>query len=212
MPPSTEDQSLSLVTTPLVINPVSTGPISSEGDASDEYFINVKHIDISGKRVAFNSSLLSFDKNGVGGTKISTVVPYTTLHSVIYKRLVKDFVKAAAVNGIKRVASVAPFGACFDSKTVAMTITGPAVPDIDLVLDGKTIRFRLYGANSMVEANKNVICLAFVDGGVEPRTSIVLGGHQLENRVLEFDLAGSKLGFTSSLLVWNTSCSHNRQP
>ncbi|KAK1420857.1 hypothetical protein QVD17_22769 [Tagetes erecta] len=212
MPPSNEDQSLSLVSTPLVINPVSTAPIYSEGDASDEYFINVKDIEINGKRVAFNSSLLSFDKNGVGGTKISTIVPYTTLHSSIYKPLVKDFVKAAAANNIKRVASVAPFGACFDSKTAPKTITGPAVPDIDLVLEGKTVRFRLYGSNSMVEAKKNVICLGFVDGGAEPRTSIVLGGHQLENRVIEFDLDASKFGFTSSLLLWNTSCSHYRLP
>ncbi|KAD3068179.1 hypothetical protein E3N88_36059 [Mikania micrantha] len=211
MPPSsTEDQSLSFVTTPLVINPVSTAPVYSEGDASDEYFINVKDIEIDGERVAFDSKLLSFDKNGVGGTKISTTVPYTALHSIIYKRLVKDFVKAAKVDNIKRVKSVAPFGACFDSKTAPMTLTGPAVPDIDLVLEGKTVRFRLYGSNSMVQVKKNVMCLAFVDGGAEPRTSIVLGGHQLENRLLEFDLAASKLGFSSSLLVWNTSCSHYR--
>ncbi|KAL8191564.1 hypothetical protein R6Q57_028295 [Mikania cordata] len=211
MPPSsTEDQSLSFVTTPLVINPVSTAPVYSEGDASDEYFINVKGIEIDGERVAFDSKLLAFDKNGVGGTKISTTVPYTALHSIIYKRLVKDFVKAAKVDNIKRVKSVATFGACFDSKTVPMTLTGPAVPDIDLVLEGKTVRFRLYGSNSMVQVKKNVMCLAFVDGGAEPRTSIVLGGHQLENRLLEFDLAASKLGFSSSLLVWNTSCSHYR--
>ncbi|KAI3719367.1 hypothetical protein L6452_20264 [Arctium lappa] len=210
MPPLNEDLSLSLVSTPLVINPVSTAPAYSEGDPSDEYFINVKDIEISGKRVAFDLSLLSFDKNGVGGTKISTIAPYTILHASIYKRLVKDFIKAAALNKIKRVKSVAPFGACFDSKTAPKTITGPAVPDIDLVLEGNTARLRLYGSNSMVEVKKNVICLAFIDGGVEPRTSIVLGGYQLEERLLEFDLAASKLGFTSSLLVWNTSCSQSR--
>ncbi|KAK9055298.1 hypothetical protein SSX86_026380 [Deinandra increscens subsp. villosa] len=212
MPPVMVDQTLSFVSTPLVINPVSTGPVSSEGDASDEYFISVKDIEINGKRVAFDSSLLSFDKNGVGGTKISTVTPYTTLHSVIYKRVVKDFVKAAAAANIKRVKSVAPFGACFDSKTAPKTITGAGVPEIDLVLEGNGVRFKLYGSSSMVEVKKNVICLAFVDGGAEPRTSIVLGGHQLEDRVLEFDLAASKLRFTPSLLVSKTNCSHNREP
>ncbi|KAF5824189.1 putative nepenthesin [Helianthus annuus] len=210
MPPRDEDQSLDLSSTPLVINPVSTAPIFSEGDASDEYFINVKSIEVDHKRVAFNSSLLSIDSNGVGGTKISTVVPYTTLHSSIYKPLVNDFVKAAAVDGIKRVASVAPFGACFDAKTAPKTLVGPAVPDIDLILEGINIWFTLYGSNTMVEVKKNVICLAFVDGGAEPRTSIVLGGHQLENRVLEFDLAASKLGFSQPLQLWNTSCSHYR--
>ncbi|KAK9055300.1 hypothetical protein SSX86_026382 [Deinandra increscens subsp. villosa] len=211
MPPS-GDQSSSLVRTPLITNPVSTGPVSSEGDASDEYFIGVKDIEINGKRVAFDSSLLSFDKNGVGGTKISTVTPYTTLHSVIYKRVVKDFVKAAAALKIKRVKSVAPFGACFDSKTAPKTVTGPGVPDIDLVMEGNMVlvRLRLSGSNSMVEVKKDVICLAFVDGGAEPRTSIVLGGHQLEDRLIEVDLTTSILGFTQSLLLSNTSCSHYR--
>ncbi|KAI3782329.1 hypothetical protein L2E82_12372 [Cichorium intybus] len=210
MLPRPEDQSLSLVTTPLVVNPIATNPFFSEGEPSNEYFINVKQIEISGKRVAFSQSLLSIDKNGVGGTKISTMVPYTILQSSIYNRLVKDFVKEAALNNIKRVKSVAPFGACFDSKTAPNTITGPAVPNIDLVLEGNTVRMRLYGANSMVKAKKNVICLAFIDGGTVPTTSIVLGGHQLENYILEFDLTASTLGLSSSLLVWNTSCSHSR--
>ncbi|KAL4571176.1 hypothetical protein LXL04_017927 [Taraxacum kok-saghyz] len=210
MPPDTEDYSLSLVHTPLVVNPVSTAPIYSEGDPSDEYFINVKEIEIAGKRLAFSPSLLSFDKNGVGGTKISTVVPYTVLQSSIYKRLVKDFTTEAALYNIKRVKSVAPFGACFNSKNIPNTLTGLAVPNIDLVLEGSTVRMRLYGANSMVEVKKNVVCLAFIDGGDEPRTSIVLGGHQLENYIFEFDLAAERLGLTSSLLVWNTSCSQSR--
>ncbi|KAI3514007.1 hypothetical protein L1887_12323 [Cichorium endivia] len=210
MLPRTEDQSLSLVTTPLVVNPIARNPYFSEGESSNEYFINVKQIEISGKRVAFSQSLLSIDKNGVGGTTISTMVPYTILQSSIYNRLVKDFVKEASLNNIKRVKSVAPFGACFDSKTAPNTITGPAVPNIDLVLEGSTVRMRLYGANSMVMAKKNVICLAFIDGGAEPVTSIVLGGHQLENYILEFDLTASKLGLSSSLLVSNTSCSHSR--
>ncbi|CAI9298072.1 unnamed protein product [Lactuca saligna] len=209
MLPSIEDQSLSLVTTPLVFNP--NGPrLLSDGELSYQYFINLKNIEISGKHVAFSPSLLSFDINGVGGTKISTTIPYTILHSSIYKSLVQDFIKESSLKKIKRVQSVAPFGACFDSKTAPNTITGPAVPNIDLVLEGSNVRMRLYGANSMVEAKKNVICLAFIDGGVEPTTSIVLGGHQLENYVLEFDLTASTLGLSSSLLLKNTSCSHSR--
>ncbi|PWA68677.1 eukaryotic aspartyl protease family protein [Artemisia annua] len=212
MPPSPQDQSYSLIRTPLVVNPVSTGPVSFEGAPSDEYFISVQDIEISGKRVSFNSSLLSFDKNGVGGTKISTIAPYTTLHASIYKRLVKDYVKAANLKKMKRVTSVAPFGACFDSRTASKTTTGPGVPDIDIVLPGNAVlvKLKLSGSNLMVEVKKNVICLAIIDGGAEPRTSIVLGGHQLENRLIEFDLSTSILGFTPSLLLSNTSCSHYR--
>ncbi|KAL7587402.1 probable aspartic proteinase GIP2 [Lactuca sativa] len=209
MLPSIEDQSLSLVTTPLVFNPIGTPRLQSDGELSYQYFINLKNIEISGKHVTFSPALLSFDKNGVGGTKISTTVPYTILHSSIYKSLVKDFIKEASLNKIKRLNSVAPFGACFDLHTVPNTITGPAVPNIDLILEGN-VRMRLYGANSMVEAKKNVICLAFIDGGGQPTTSIVLGGHQLENYILEFDLTASKLGLSSSLLLQNTSCSQSR--
>ncbi|KAJ4722374.1 basic 7S globulin-like [Melia azedarach] len=208
MPPL--DASKFLTKTPLIINPVSTAVIYSEGDPSYEYFIDVKSIRIDGKVVSFNTTLLSFDKQGMGGTKLSTIIPYTVLHSAIYKALIRDFVKKAAAKKIRRVAAVAPFGACFSSKNIASTKTGPAVPTINLEVKGNNTYWRIYGANSMVRVNKHVLCLGFVDGGSEPRTSIVLGGHQLENNLLEFDLASSKLGFTSSLLLHNVTCSASR--
>ena len=65
----------------------------------------------------------------------------------------------------------------------------------------------------MVLVKQNVACLGFVDGGKEPiksfvKTSVVIGGHQLEDNLLEFDLNSSKLSFSSSLLLQNASCSH----
>ncbi|KAM4116102.1 hypothetical protein ACJW30_02G025500 [Castanea mollissima] len=210
MLPYTKNVSQLLITTPLIINPVITAPIYSEGDPSDEYFIGIKSIKIDGQIVSLKTSLLSIDNKGVGGTKISTINPYTILHTSIYKAVLKDFVKKAASRKITRVASVAPFGACFSSKTIASTMTGPAVPTIDLVLQSKSVYWRIYGANSMVKVKENVLCLGVVDGGSKPRTSIVIGGHQLEDNMLEFDLANSKLGFSSSLLLHNTNCSHYR--
>ncbi|KAJ7954947.1 basic 7S globulin-like [Quillaja saponaria] len=208
--PYTKDVSQLLVKVPLVINPVSTAPVFSDGEPSDEYFIDVKSIKIDGEVVNFNTSLLSIHKNGDGGTKLSTINRYTMLHTSIYKALVNDFVKKAAAKKIARVASVGRFGACFNSNTIARIITGPAVPNIDLVFLNERVHWRISGANSMVKVGKNVLCLAFVDGGENARTSIVIGGHQMENNLLEFDLASSKLGFTSSLLLHNTSCSHFR--
>ncbi|XP_061345566.1 probable aspartic proteinase GIP2 [Gastrolobium bilobum] len=206
------DASKFLVYTPLIVNPHSTGPIFDD-DPSTEYFIDVKSIQVDGKVVNFPTSLLSINKRGDGGTKLSTVIPYTKLHTLIYQPLVNDFVKKAAIGKIKRVAAVAPFGACFDSRTIGKTITGPAVPIINLVLKGG-VQWRIYGANSMVEVAKNVLCLGFVDGGLEPgspiATSIVIGGHQFEDNLLEFDLVSSKLGFSSSLLLHNANCSHFR--
>ncbi|WJX84851.1 hypothetical protein P8452_67379 [Trifolium repens] len=51
--------------------------------------------------------------------------------------------------------------------------------------------------------NHNSTITIAVDGGKEPRTTFVIGGHQLEDNILEFDLVSSKLGFSSSLLLHN---------
>ncbi|KAM1380189.1 hypothetical protein ACFX2I_021950 [Malus domestica] len=64
----------------------------------------------------------------------------------------------------------------------------------------------MFRANSMVYVSNDVLCLGFVDGGEKPRTSIVIGGHQLEDNLLQFDLATSRLGFSSSLLFSRTTC------
>ncbi|KAK7359724.1 hypothetical protein VNO77_01689 [Canavalia gladiata] len=174
--------------------------------SSDEYFIHVNSINVNDKPVKFRSSLLSVDKKGNGGTKISTMSPYTVLHHSIYKSFVKDFVKAAEARKIKRVKPVHPFGACFDANTIG----DKAVPAINLVMEGPVggENYEIFGHNSMVEVKKGVLCLAFVDGGKEAKTAVVIGGYQLEDRILEFDLSTSILSFSSSLLLHNASCSN----
>ncbi|XP_027338202.1 basic 7S globulin 2-like [Abrus precatorius] len=198
-----------MLTTPLIVNPFSTAPIFGEGDPSYEYFIVAKSIKVGGEILNVKSSLLSVDNKGQGGTKISTMNPFTVLHSAIYKPLVRGFVKKASDKKIKRVASVAPFGACFEVSTIGRTITGLDVPTIELELEGG-VQWTIYGGNSMVLVNKKVACLGFVDGGKESRTSVVIGGHVLEENLLEFDLVSSKLSFSSSLLLHNARCSSFR--
>ncbi|KAJ1428775.1 Xylanase inhibitor, C-terminal [Sesbania bispinosa] len=207
--PQQNNASKFLLTTPLIINPFSTAPIFGEGDPSYEYFIVVKSIKVGGQVLNFKSSLLSIDNKGNGGTKISTMNPFTVLHSSIYKPLVRDFVKKASDRKIKKVASVAPFEACFDFSTIGRTTTGLDVPTIELVLEGG-VQWTIYGGNSMVLVKKTVACLGFVDGGKKPRTSVVIGGHQLEDNLVEFDLVSSKLSFSSSLLLHNARCSNFR--
>ncbi|RAL51610.1 hypothetical protein DM860_018150 [Cuscuta australis] len=205
--------SKSLHTTPLIKNPVATWPTEQTGNLSVEYFINLKSIKVGDKTLPLNKTLLSINaKTGAGGTSIRTVRPYTTLHSSIYNSLITEFVKAVESNkNIKRVASVDPFGACFDSKTMEMdSKTGPQVPTIDFVLHNKNVYWRFYGSHSMVKVSENVTCLAFVDGGIGRAgliTSIVVGGYQMENHLLESDVGSSRLGFSSSLLLRDTSCS-----
>ncbi|XP_027178724.1 basic 7S globulin-like [Coffea eugenioides] len=194
--------------TPLFINPVSTAGVSSQGEPSDEYFIGVKSIKVNDKTVPLNATLLTIDSRGNGGTKISTVNPYTVLETSIYKAVTEAFISEAAAGNISRVAGVAPFEVCFSSKNVFSTRLGPSVPQIDLVLQSQSVVWSITGSNSMVYVNDNVLCLGFVNGGVNPRTSIVIGGYQLEDLLLQFDLATSRLGFTFTLLGSRTTCAN----
>ncbi|WJX95992.1 hypothetical protein P8452_77249 [Trifolium repens] len=205
-----DDVSKFLNYTPLVTNRHSTGPIF-DNFPSVEYFIKVNSIKVDNSIVNFDTKLLSINKLGNGGTKLSTVIPHTKLHTLIYQPLLSAFLKKAEIRKIKRVKAVAPFEACFDSRTISNSVTGPNVPTIDLVLKGG-VQWRIYGANSMVKINQNVLCLGFVEISLDEigplETSIVIGSHQLEDNLLEFDLVSSKLGFSSSLLLNKASCSH----
>ncbi|XP_059632568.1 probable aspartic proteinase GIP2 [Cornus florida] len=186
------DISKSLMYTPLITTDQGGGTLR-------EYYINVKSIKINGKRLSIDTSLL-----GIGGTTISTIVPYTTLESTVYETLSKAYIKVANVMNMTRVASVAPFGLCFSSKGIENTRD---VPVIDLMLQSEMVKWRIHGRNSMVKVSDEVMCLGMLDGGVKPRASIVIGGYQLEDNLLEFNLATSMLGFSSSLLMRQTSCS-----
>ncbi|XP_022727466.1 basic 7S globulin 2-like [Durio zibethinus] len=202
------DASESLTFTPLFINAVSTASAFPLGEPSAEYFIGVKSIKVNEKVVSLNTTLLSIDSEGVGGTKISTVNPYTVLEASIFKAVTEAFINEAAARNITRVAGVAPFEVCFSSSNILSTRLGAAVPSIDLVLQNENVLWRIFGANSMVEVSREVLCLGFVNGGSNARTSIVIGGYQLEDTLLQFDLATSRLGFSSTLLGRQTTCSN----
>lgn len=128
----------SLVYTPLLLNHYSTGPAYMEGQASSDYFINIKSIKINDKTVPLNTSLLVIKEYGYGGTKISTVNPYTVLENTIYTTFVDLFLKEVPAH-ISGVAPVEPFGACFNSTHIGRTRVGPAVPTIDFVLPSESV-------------------------------------------------------------------------
>ncbi|KAL6499506.1 GLC7-interacting protein 2 [Orobanche gracilis] len=203
------DASPSLRQTPLYINPISTASAFSQGEPSTEYFIRVNTIRINNNPITINSTLLTIDSHGNGGTKISTVDPYTVLETSIYREFSSAYIREAASRNISQVTRVAPFNVCFSSKNVGSTRVGPAVPYVDLVLQGQNAPvWTITGSNSMVWVNDNVFCLGFLDGGPNPRTSIVIGGYQIENNLLQFDLAASRLGFSSTLLGMRTTCAN----
>ncbi|XP_057428205.1 probable aspartic proteinase GIP2 [Lotus japonicus] len=195
------DASKGLSFTPLLTNSVST--------SSAEYFIGVKSIVIDGKTVTVKSSLLAIDNNSVGGTKISTVNPYTVLEDSIFKAVTKAFINASVARNIKRVAAVKPFKVCFSGKGVGSTRLGAAVPTVEFVMQNG-VTWYVFGANSVVDVHNDgsVLCLGFVNGGKNARTSIVIGGYQLENNLVQFDLAASRLGFSSLLYGRQTTCAN----
>ncbi|KAA0033422.1 basic 7S globulin-like [Cucumis melo var. makuwa] len=197
------------ISSSLTYTPILTKKIDAL--LSPEYFINVKAIKVDGNRLDLNKSLLDLeeagDGGGGGGTRLSTVVPYTALESSIFNSLTVAFRAAAAAMNMKEVAPVAPFEACFESENMEMTAAGPKVPEIELILQSEMVGWKIYGRNSMVKVNDKAYCLGFVDGGLKPRNAIVLGGYQMEDIVLDFDIGTSMLGFSSSLLQRKRSCS-----
>nr|DAD19437.1 TPA_asm: hypothetical protein HUJ06_020900 [Nelumbo nucifera] len=206
--PDKIDYSKLLTYTPLIINPVSTAPSFRVGDSSYEYFIQVKSINVHGKRLPINRKLLSINKDGFGGTKISTRTPYTSLHTSIYEALAEAYSNAAASMNISRVEPpLGDFPACFSSKNIEHTATGPRVPAVDLVFEDNNV-WRISGSDLMVQAEDGVMCLAFGDEGENARTSIVIGGRQLEEKLVVFDVASSKLGFSNSLVGGGTNCAN----
>lgn len=187
-----------------VPRPVGYTPliISRQG----EYYVGVRSIKINQKPVPLNTSLLTLNKLGFGGTKISSTTPYTVLEQSIYQAVTKFF--TSQLPGITQAQPVRPFGVCYDSKKIPSTRVGPKVPNIDFVFTSPNATWTIFGANSMVQARPGVLCLGFVDGGLRPRASIVIGARQLEDNFVQFDLAKSRVGFSSSLLLQRTTCAN----
>jgi hypothetical protein len=189
------DLSRHLIRTPLIKNPVYT----------NLFYIGVRGINVNGVHVAIDSEKLKIGTGGRGGTKLSTVVRYTQLATPIYKSLVGMFTKAARQMNISRVASVPPFGACFNALDMGGTSVGPTVPTIDFVFQGNaTTTWRIFGANSMVGINDRVLCLGFVNAGEDPLASIVIGTYQIQQSLVQFDIAKSTFGVSPSLLSLQT--------
>ena len=97
--------------------------------------------------------------------------------------------------------AVGPFGLCYDSKRIS------AVPSVELVMEERPeVVWRISGDNLMVQAQPGVSCLGIVDGGASPKAAIAIGARQLEENVVVFDLATSRLGFSNSLHSRGKSC------
>ncbi|KAK1292336.1 hypothetical protein QJS10_CPB17g01920 [Acorus calamus] len=199
--PNDIDLSTSLNYVPLLVNPVGGSTvITYHNRPSDEYYVKLTSIRVNGKPVPLDPSLLQL-------TKLSTTTPYTTMESSIYKAFVQSFVaESSATMNLTAIESVRPFKACYDEDDVDATRVGWAVPTVDFVMGD--VFWRVFGGNSMVRAGDGKLCLAFVDGGRDAREGMVIGGFQMEDNMLEFDLGRGRLGFSSTLLLKGTTCSN----
>ncbi|XAR57198.1 Nepenthesin [Bertholletia excelsa] len=146
LPPNT-NASTSLMYTPLIHNPVSTACTYNEGDSSFEYLIGVTSIAIAGKPVKINTTFLTINEEGYGGTKISTVDRHTVMETSIYKAVTEAFVKELKARNVTQVKAVQPFKLCYDANSFPATWIGPEAPRIDLVLHRKEVVWRILGSN-----------------------------------------------------------------
>ncbi|EMS67471.1 Basic 7S globulin [Triticum urartu] len=109
-----------------------------------------------------------------------------------------------------KVAAVAPFELCYDSSKLSPTLSGYSVPQVDVMLEGGT-NFTVVGGNSMAQVNSGTACFAFVQagggtGGATP--AVVIGGFQMENKLVVLDNDKQTLSFTPYLPARGFSCSN----
>ncbi|XP_062208732.1 chitinase CLP-like [Phragmites australis] len=174
------------------------------------YYFRVIGVAVNLVRVPLPRRALDLNaRRGTGGVTLSTVTPYTTLRSDIYRPLRKAF--DAATSGIPRAAPVKPFDMCYQASALGSTRLGFAVANIDLMLDGGR-NWTLPGGSSLVQVNEQTVCFAFLEMGsttvVPGSPAVILGGFQLENHLLLFNLEKGTLGFSGLLAGIRTGCSN----
>uniref|UniRef100_A0A453GK21 Peptidase A1 domain-containing protein n=1 Tax=Aegilops tauschii subsp. strangulata TaxID=200361 RepID=A0A453GK21_AEGTS len=184
-------------------------PLVTKG-GSPAHYISARFIEVGDTRVPVSEGALA-----TGGVMLSTRLPYAVLRRDVYRPLVDAFTKALAAqhaNGApvaRAVEPVAPFGVCYDTKTLGNNLGGYWVPNVGLAVDGGS-DWAMTGKNSMVDVKPGTACVAFVEmKGVEAgdgrAPAAILGGAQMEDFVLDFDMEKKRLGF--SRLPQFTGCS-----
>ncbi|CAK8544684.1 unnamed protein product [Lathyrus sativus] len=159
-----------------------------------EYRIQVTSIRINKHSAIPVSESISSNnpEGGIGGTLISTTIPYTILHHTIYQALIQTV--GAQIPKDAQVNPVAPFGLCYNPKGISFPLL------VEFVLDNKPdVSWKIDVENLWAVQPNGVFCLGFVNGGLKPKAVISIGSHQLEENVLVFDLVKSRLGFNNFL-------------
>ncbi|KAG8044642.1 hypothetical protein GUJ93_ZPchr0159g29106 [Zizania palustris] len=192
--------------TPLLTNPRNAG-----------FYLPVKRISVTwnGPEVPLSlpAGALDLDvRTGRGGVVLSTVTPYAIMRPDVFRAFAQAFDTVVArdrISSVSRVAGVKPFELCYGGTGgfAMMKRTGYDAPGIKLELAGATGNWTILNSNYLVRG----ACVGILEMGpagmpVDGEPAIVIGGMQLENILLEFDLEKRMLGF-SGLLNWDlTNC------
>ncbi|XP_040375825.1 chitinase CLP-like [Oryza brachyantha] len=198
--------------TPFLTNPRTPG-----------YYLPVKGISVSWRGpsvpVSLPAGALDLDvRTGRGGVVLSTVTPNAVMRPDVFRAFAKAFDTVVVRDSGGRMAREAPghrrFELCYGGAGGTsftfpmMKWTGIDAPAITLQLGaGATGNWTILNSNYLREWS----CVGVVEMGpegmpVDGEPAVVLGGVQLENVLLVFDLDKRTLGF-SRLLEWDlTSC------
>jgi hypothetical protein len=183
--------------------------LQTRKDNSPMHYISVKGIAMDQTQVQLPGCAVSHGGGDAAG--ICTRTPYTQLRPDVYRAVVDAFAKALGRDDAK-VPAVAGFGLCYRSDMLRNTRLGYAVPSVVLMLAGGK-NWTMTGTNSMVDVNDKTACLALVEmKGVKAgedannAPAMLIGGYQMENNLVQFDLEKKQLGFAK--LPFLTSCSN----
>uniref|UniRef100_A0ACD5XGL0 Uncharacterized protein n=1 Tax=Avena sativa TaxID=4498 RepID=A0ACD5XGL0_AVESA len=194
-------------------------------NAGGHYYIPVKGISVSWNGVHVTAQLpagvLDLDsRTGRGGVALSTATPYGTMRPDVFEAFAKAFDDVITRKGnvpyrwlpVERVVpAVKPFELCYrGSFTRLRRPSAYDLPYITLELgEGATWNWTLYTDNYMVEVDR-AMCVGILPTAMDSKPAVVLGGRQLENNLLVFDLDNQRLGFSQLLDFRLTSCSSSK--
>ncbi|CAM0879116.1 unnamed protein product [Alopecurus aequalis] len=138
---------------------------------------------------------------------LSTTITYTQLRSDLYRPLITAFDRALGPTA--KVSAVSPFELCYDSSKLGSSLSGLFVPQVDVMLEGGT-NFTVVGANSMAQVSSGTACFAFLQmkAGTGTMPAVVIGGFQMENKLVVLDNGKQQLSFTGYLGGRGFSCSN----
>ncbi|KAL9228616.1 hypothetical protein vseg_004172 [Gypsophila vaccaria] len=180
--------------TPLIKNP----QIESKKRFSEYYYLGLNKIVVGGKKVKYDSDILSPPDavTGLGGTIIDSGTTFTYMAREIYEPLVREMdEQVTEYKRAEEVESVTGLRPCFNVTGLEM-VTFPSL--MFHFKGGAKMEFPLENYFSFV-GKIDVVCMTVVTDlpGQEMVSgpTVILGNYQQQNFYVEYDLKHDKFGF-----------------